>query len=70
MENPQLFKVRTHNQLIFDVSTEITLRDLFAIALIHGFAVNPNMGSQDWGSMPEALYEMADDMIKARGEGR
>jgi len=46
-------------------SSEITLRDEFAIALVRGFINETGMWSEDFGKQ---VYELADKLIEARNK--
>lgn len=74
-DNPKLFE-QYHNDMIetgrFFVSTDITLRDLFAAAVLAG----DNLNEHDWGTVgvpkdprpiiSKSCYDMADAMLAER----
>ena len=47
---------------------DLTLRDQFAMAALIGNMANPNIRFQSFDEMATESYQMADAMMKARGE--
>lgn len=45
---------------------ELTLRDLFAIAIINGFSANTTFDTRTLSDIAKLAYEQADEMIKVR----
>lgn len=45
---------------------ELTLRDLFAIAIINGFSANTTFDTRALSDIAKLAYEQADEMLKAR----
>lgn len=44
----------------------LTLRDLFAIAIINGFSANTTLNTKPLSDLAELAYKQADEMLKAR----
>jgi hypothetical protein len=71
MDNPKLFETRTAIRLADGeqepyLSTDITLRDLFAGFVYAGSISNPTHEETDIESHSKWAYQVADAMLKAR----
>ena len=61
--NPKLFELRMEYPQAF---TEITLRDLFAMAALAGYCASDETGRWSREKLAESAYASADAMLKER----